>query len=307
MQISTNQLFDRASSQLSTIQNDLAKSQAQIAAQKQVLSPSDAPDQAAAIARFKSVLSRQNSYVTSLDDLNSRLTIQGSTLDSANNALIRIKELAIQANNGTNDANNLKVLADEMKAMRDQLLSLANSSDTNGKFIFSGSRMNTPPFAPNAQGQITYQGDQTRMLQAIGDQRTMTMNQPGSQTFVRVVRTAVDGSSVGVGFFQALDDLIAGVTSSNSSAMQRGMSEVDELHRGVVQAEAQTGTDLQVVEQQHALIQDTQLTLKSALSNIEDLDYASSITQMKKQMMALEAAQSSFAKITQLSLFSYLR
>jgi flagellar hook-associated protein 3 FlgL len=125
--------------------------------------------------------------------------------------------------------------------------------------------------------------------------------------FVRVVRTAGDGSTAGVGFFQALDDLIAGVTSSNVSAMQRGMSEVEDLHRGLVMAQAQTGTDLQVVEQQNTLIQDTQTTLKSALSNIEDLDYASSITQMKKQMMALEAAQSSFAKITQLSLFSYLR
>ena len=55
MQISTNQLFDRATSQLSNLQSDLAVSQAKIAAQKQVLNPSDAPDQAAAIARFKSV------------------------------------------------------------------------------------------------------------------------------------------------------------------------------------------------------------------------------------------------------------
>ena len=307
MQISTNQLFDRATSQLSNLQSDLAVSQAKIAAQKQVLNPSDAPDQAAAIARFKSVLSRQDSYVKSLDDLSSRLTIQDSTLTNASEALIRIKELTIEANDATNDPTSRKLLAGEMKAMRDQLLSLANSSDTNGKFIYSGSRMTTLPFAPDAQGKITYQGDQTRMLQAIGDQRSLAMNQPGSQTFVRVVRTAGDGSTAGVGFFQALDDLIAGVISSNSSVMQRGLSEVDDLHRGVVLAQAQTGTDMQVIEQQNAMLQDTQLTLKSALSNLEDLDYASTITQMKKQMLALEAAQSSFVKISQLSLFSYLR
>ena len=307
MQISTNYLFDRASSQLSAIQNDLAKSQAQIAAQKQVLNPSDAPDQAAAIARLKSVLSRQESYAKSLDGLSSRLSIQGSTLENASEALIRIKELAIQANNATNDSSSRLLLATEMGAMRDQLLSLANGRDLNGKFIFSGSRMNTPPFAANTQGQMVYQGDQTRMLQAIGDQRSLAMNRPGSQTFVRVVRTADDGSSSGVGFFQSIDELIAGVTSSNSSAMQRGLAEVDDLHRGVVLAQAQTGTDMQVIEQQNAMLQDTQLTLKSALSNLEDLDYASTITQMKKQMLALEAAQSSFVKISQLSLFSYLR
>ncbi len=49
------------------------------------------------------------------------------------------------------------------------------------------------------------------------------------------------------------------------------------------------------------------LTLKTTLSNIEDLDYATAITQMNKQMLALEAAQSSFAKISKLSLFDYIR
>ena len=307
MQISTNLLFERASKQLSTIQNDLAKSQAQISSQKQVLNPSDAPDQAAAIARLKSVMGRQESYAKSLDDLSSRLSLQGSTLDNASNAMIKINELAIQANNSANDPASRVLLATEMRGMRDQLLSLANSRDLNGKFIFSGSRMNTPPFAPDVQGQMVYQGDQTQMLQDVGDQRSVAMNRPGSQTFVRVVRQASDGSSVGVGFFQSLDELIDGVANSNSSAMQRGLAEVDDLQLGLVQAQSQTGSDMQVIEQQNETIQDTQLTLKSALSNLEDLDYASAITQMKKQMLALEAAQSSFVKITQLSLFSYLR
>ena len=43
MQVSTSYLFDRASKQMVNIQNDLAKSQQEIAAQKQVLNPSDAP------------------------------------------------------------------------------------------------------------------------------------------------------------------------------------------------------------------------------------------------------------------------
>ena len=61
MQISTSLLFDRASVQMSGIQNDLAKSQAQITAQKQVLNPSDAPDQAAVISRLKSMIGKQDS------------------------------------------------------------------------------------------------------------------------------------------------------------------------------------------------------------------------------------------------------
>ena len=52
MKISTSFLFDRATERMSTIQNKLATTQAQLAVGKQILSPSDAPDQAAAIQRL---------------------------------------------------------------------------------------------------------------------------------------------------------------------------------------------------------------------------------------------------------------
>jgi len=48
------------------------------------------------------------------------------------------------------------------------------------------------------------------------------------------------------------------------------------------------------------------LSLKSTLSSIQDLDYADAIGQMNKQMLALEAAQSSFGKISKLNLFNYI-
>jgi len=43
------------------------------------------------------------------------------------------------------------------------------------------------------------------------------------------------------------------------------------------------------------------------LSSIEDLDYAEAITKMNQQMMSLEAAQSSFAKVSQLNLFNFIK
>ena len=306
MQISTNYLFDRASAQMSQLQNDLAKSQAQISTQKQVLNPSDAPDQAASITRLKSVIGRNESYSKALDTIQARLDTESTTLSSASDVLIRIKELAIQANNGTQGNTSRAAIATEMKGLRDQLLSLANSTDTTGNYLFSGSMVKTPAFAANDTGAVSYQGDQTHMNVAVGDQRTIAINRPGSTAFVRVVRTE-GGVSSGTGFFQSIDDLIKGVTNGNSSIMQRGLTEMDALHQGVVLAQAQSGTDMKVLEQQRAVLDDTKLTLKTALSNVEDLDMAVAITQMQKQMLSLEAAQASFAKVSQLSLFNYIK
>jgi flagellar hook-associated protein 3 FlgL len=89
--------------------------------------------------------------------------------------------------------------------------------------------------------------------------------------------------------------------------MNRGVGEMDDLLNGVSLAQANVGTDLNVVDQQNQVIDDTKLTLKTTLSNVEDLDMAEAITKMNKQMLSLEASQSSFAKITQLNLFNFIK
>ena len=314
MQISTSYLFDRATTQMGTVQSDLAKTQAQIAARKQVLSPSDAPDQAAAIQRLKSVMSRQESYSKSLDTFTSRLNSEDSVLGSASDILIRVKEISIQANTDTMSAANRKALGTELQGLRNQLLSLANSQDSNGNYLFSGSRVGQPAFAEDGSGKVDYQGDQTRMNVVVGEQRSIPINRSGTDAFVRLVRsdtTTDPATTTGVGFFQSLDDLIKGVNGASGSdtraLMQRGTGEVGSLLQGVLMARANVGTDMRVVEQQASVVDETTLNLTSTLSNIEDLDYASAITKLSKQMLALEATQSSFAKISQLSLFNYIK
>jgi flagellar hook-associated protein 3 FlgL len=69
---------------------------------------------------------------------------------------------------------------------------------------------------------------------------------------------------------------------------------------------AQVGADQGVVISQTDVIESEVLRLKTSLSEIEDLDYTEAITQMTKDTMALQAAQASFAKISQLSLFDYI-
>ena len=306
MQISTAFLFDRAATQMSNATSALSKSQAQIATGKQILSASDAPDQAATIARLQATISRQESYNKALDTLQGRLDLESTTLSSGSDVLVRIKELTVQVNNGTQGTVSRAAIATEIKGLRNQLLSLANTRDYSGNYIFSGSKVGTPAFQADAQGAVSYAGDQTRMNVAIGDQRAIPLNRPGSDAFVRVVRTDQQGNASGVGFFQSLDDLITSMDNNDKAGMQRGLTEVDALHSGIVLAQADAGTSMKVIEQQGTILGDTNITLKSALSKAQDLDMTTAITNMQKQMVSLEAAQASFAKISQLSLFKYI-
>jgi len=220
--------------------------------------------------------------------------------------MFRIKELSVQAASDTLGPADRQTLALEMTELRNQLLSLANSQDSNGNYLFAGSRVSQMPFAPDAKGVLTYQGDQARMVVAVGDNRRMNLNIPGSDAFGNVVRDDGKGGRVGVGFFQSLGDLINSVKGSDRVAIQRGISEIDALQQSVSDATAQVGTDLNVVDSQTNVLDEITLRLKTTMSDIQDLDYTEAITKMNKDQLALEAAQSSFAKISKLSLFNYI-
>ncbi len=306
MKISNQLLFNRGAQQMSTAQNKLAQLQAQLSQGKQIVNPSDAPDKAAAIQRLNSVLSRQTSYQTSLNNVKTRLDNEETTLRSTSDLLVRIKEIAVQAANDTLSPENRKALSIEMQALRDQLLSLANTQDSNGNYLFAGSKVTQPAFVMGAS-YPQYQGDQTRMQVSIGDQRSINVNRTGTDAFVSVIRKDASGNTAGVGFFQSLDELVAGIKDSNQTAMQRGIGEMDDLLNGVSLAQAAVGSDQAALEHQTSVIDATTLNLKTTLSSLQDLDYATAVTDMNKQMLSLEAAQSSFAKISQLNLFNYLK
>jgi flagellar hook-associated protein 3 FlgL len=121
-----------------------------------------------------------------------------------------------------------------------------------------------------------------------------------------VVRDDGKGNKTGVDFFQALDDLVNAVKSSDRTAMQRGIAEVDTLQNGISEGLGQIGADQTVVDLQNTVLDQVMLRLKTTRSDVEDLDYTEAITRMNKDQLALEAAQSSFAKISQLSLFKFL-
>jgi flagellar hook-associated protein 3 FlgL len=303
MKISTSFLFDRATERMSKIQNRLATTQAQMAESKQILSPSDAPDQAAAIQRLKGEVQRQDSHMRTLDVAMRRYTAEETALSASNDILIRMKELGIQAANDTLSPDDRKGVAVELKALRDQLLSLGNTRDDSGNYLFSGTRVNTPAFAEDLNGDVIYQGDQTQTRIPAGVERTVQFTRAGTDVYSRVVRQ--DGNSVG--FFDALDQMIDGVNNAQTGNIQQGIADLTQMHNNLTLSQAQNGSDQVVVQSQLDVLSETSLRFKSTLSEIEDLDYAEAVTRMNKEMMALEAAMGSFSKISGLSLFDYIR
>jgi len=306
MKISTTLYFDRATQQMSNSQNELSKTQEQLSTGKQIVKPSDAPDKAALVTRLESELARQTGYQNTLKAVNVRLTAEETALKNTSDVMYRIKELSVQAANATLSSQDRQSISLEINTLKDQVLSLANSQDSNGNYLFSGSKTTQPAFSKDSSGRVLYQGDQARMKVNVGDSRRMNLNMPGSDAYVRVVRDDGKGGKTGIDFFQSLDDLAKAVQTGDVTNIQRGLGEVDTLQNGISEGLGQVGADLTVVDMQNNVLDQVVLQLKSTRSDVEDLDYTSAVTKMNKDQLALEAAQSSFSKISQLSLFKYL-
>ena len=62
-----------------------------------------------------------------------------------------------------------------------------------------------------------------------------------------------------------------------------------------------------LVEQRREIGEDKIVIYKGLLSDARDVDYATAVTQLSSDMLALEAAQSTFAKVSQLSILNFIR
>lgn len=307
MQMSTSLKFERAITQMGITQDRLSKTQLQLSTGKEVLKPSDAPDKAAAITRLNTMIERQQSYLDTINTVKDKLSQQETAVKSSTDVLIRLKELAVQGANATNSPQDRQYIAIEVKELRNQLLSLANTQDVNGNYIFSGTRSGKAAFGSDASGKLVYQGDMSISPAGTGDQRMTDTNRPGTNPFGKLIRSAPDGSQQGVGFFQSIDDFAAALNANDTQGLQRSVSEMGSLQESMSASQAAIGAAANTLDAQSSLADETLLRLKGALSKLQDIDYSEAITKMNKDMLALEAAQSSFAKISQLNLFDYIK
>ena len=306
MKISTSQLFDNSVNQMNRQQSKIAEMQAKLASGKQIVKPSDDSEKSAVIQRLQTAIDRQSVYERSLDTAENRLASEESALMSSERILQRIRQLAVQSNTDTLSVDDKEILANEITSLREELLSLANTQDANGNYVFAGSNVQSKAFDVNADGDIIYQGDKTQTSVDISDQRRLVLNRAGDEVFASVDRL-VDGDTQDISFFKVIDDFAQALATDDEDALNLGLEEISSITEGMGASIADLGSRISTVNNQREILEDTNLRYQDLLSNAQDLDYATAVTKLSAELLSLEAAQASFAKISQLSLFNYIR
>lgn len=251
--------------QTSALQQQLTN---ELSSGKRVNVPGDDPVAVGQNVLLSAQLQMNDSFSQTESSLVGRMQVTDSTLGSVVSQLTQAVSLATQGNNGTLNASDLKSIANELAGIRDEIVSLANTTYM-GTYLFSGSQGNTAPFSLDTSvspNTVSYNGDSVISYVVTPDGQQIQVNLPGNTIFN-------DSANDVLGI---LNNLIAEFSSGSSSAAS--------------QADATAlGNALNYVSQQRVVLDNSITRLQAAQSYTQT--QAAQMTAVQTDLMQTDMAQ----------------
>lgn len=190
MRISTGQFYESTAANYQKNFANAVKSSEEASSLVRVNTAADDPVGASRLLQLGQQASMLDQYNANTNTIKATLGQTESVMTSINNVLQRARELAIGVgNSGYTDADR-QANASELGQIEEQLLSLMNTKDENGTYIFSGSKGDTAPFSRNTDGTYSYNGDQVTLDLQVGDTMSMATNSTGWEVFQQAINTS---------------------------------------------------------------------------------------------------------------------
>jgi flagellar hook-associated protein 3 FlgL len=400
MRISTGQMFQQSTTSILEQQSATNSIRGQISSGKRVETAGDDPVAAIAIDNLKQKNTLVEQYEKNIDYATNRIGLAESKIGSTESLMDSMREQLLRGANGSLSSNERQMIADEMRASLEELLSITNSQDESGNYIFAGNKTNSQPFAFDTNGEIVYSGDSGVRKSVVASGITIATNVPGDTAFMNAPNplgdygvnylssqqgdfnltganitdetshisdiytfTFIDNGSGGdlqvtdsagviatsvanfdptnsvsfngievkltgtpaagdsftiepqetVSIFDSFSQAInflespqATSSAQNKSQLAQLLNDIDSGQNQVSTARGIAGNNLKGLESISSNHAEEKIINSSALSKLEDLDFAEAITEFEKQQLALNAISSLFSSVGSLSLFDYI-
>ena len=287
MRITNAMMSTRALRDLQTNYAGLAKVQEQVSTARKLNRASDDPAQARVAVKVRDNLNALAQHLRNIDTAERATDTAETALSTAGDALIRLKELGLQAANATVSPSDRQAIALEVAQLTDQLVGLANTR--NGEdYVFSGQRTRTPAYA---SAGAAYGGDPNPLNARVAPGVTIAVNVTADTAFGPALAAAV---ALGA-------ELTAGTRPSAAT-----LSSLDEGLDAVLGARAQIGSVVNRLDSTRTFVESSQEAGIKLLSDLEDADMAEVISQAAQRQAVYEAALSVNARILRRSLVDEL-
>lgn len=306
MRISTSQLHQQGLGAMQRQQVRLARAQEDLASGLRVRQAADDPLAWQSASTLDSERSAIAGFQLNADRLTSRLEREEGALTQFGDLLHRVRELAVQANSAGQGAESRQLIATELRALREQVLAVANSGDGEGHGLFAGASGTATPFALSGSG-ASYSGDTQARLLPISEGLSLSDGDDGAAVFLNAPGGDVFAS------LQNLMDVVEQNPVGDAAKAQwqtdyaAALGTLSTMQDHVADLRGSVGTRLKAVEEAQAALAARDEQVQTLRSELVDVDYAEATTRLALTQTALQAAQQSYIRVQQLSLFEYLR
>ncbi|RYI27937.1 flagellar hook-associated protein FlgL [Bacillus infantis] len=287
MRVTQSMLSNNMLRNLSNSYTKLGKLQDQIATQKKFTKPSDDPVSAMLAMNYRTDLNRIEQFQRNIGEAKNWIDSTDDALDKGVLALQRIRELTVQASNGTLDGNQKEHIMEEIKQLKEHLIDVGNTQ-VGGKYIFNGTKTNEAP-----PGDGTF-GTGAINLEVFSNIK-IQVNMSGDEIFGDMLK----GSGNIEGLVKALGE--------DSNQIGDYIGKVDEYIDKLLASRAKIGAKQNRIELMDDRLQQQEVFSTRILSDNEDVDMEKVIMEMTTQESVHRAALSVGSRIIQPTLVDFLR
>jgi len=195
MRVSTAQFYFQNSQQLTNKQSDVNEQANYITSGKRILTAKDDAVSYGTLAGYKNELLNIEKYQRNITQAQNRTSLQDTSFQNAEGVMQKLKQLFVQANNGSLSDVDLKALAKLGDNSQQELLNIANTKDETGGYIFAGYQTDKKPFALQPDNSIKYFGDNGAREVQIAKNVMVELNQSGEAAFEKVSNETGDFSA----------------------------------------------------------------------------------------------------------------
>jgi flagellar hook-associated protein 3 FlgL len=265
-----------------------------------VASLSDGPVAVAQSTLLGSSIAKDDTFVQTASNESSRMQVTDSTLGEVVTQITSALSTAVRGNNGTLNASDLASVAQALSGIRDQVLSLANTS-YQGQYLFGGSQGSAPPFTLDTTtnpATAVYNGDSSVQYIQTPSGQQIQVNLPGSAVF------GAAGSGVLGALNQLISDFSGGATTTALTA------DTGALTTALGQLSSQRSTldsALSRLQSSSTYTQTEESQLKVAQGNLVSADPAAVATQLSQAETQHQALLSVINALGSSNLFSLMR
>jgi len=220
-------------------------------------------------------------------EVNDELLMEDQTLGGMEDAISRLREIAVQMSNDVMTPAARLNASIEVADIKSTMISLGNTQFA-GKHLFGGQQIGADPF--DSAG--TYLGDATAISVNVGNGITIDTTISGGDL--------LRGASGGPDILQEIDNMATALGTNFIAGINASIESMDLSLGHVSDERAKVGSRMNVTDNFNGHLADIDVTLAEDLSNLEDADILAAFSEMTRTKQGYESAmQVSVASQTQ--------